>query len=282
MQRHRVRADADEEELPVLTEEGVERPSAAELIRREARGARMVATAALVLSTVAVLTMIVLAVRIQRGPVPASPSASVGLATVEVGSEFDQDVSAENVEGWYRTYLNTVVRESPELESQRVGVLPSGKAVYVLEKRGRRVRIESPLVGWMSMETTDGVKILRRDLSAANRFNRSALNKVFQSDEARATHAQMEKTAAQFTALESRLIDSLKLINERIVQSGDHPFETATHAVGKQIGHMAEQVKSEAVDTSKNLVEAANERSKDVKAILQDKLKVQVPKNFHI
>lgn len=287
MQRPRARGghtdlSAEEEQLPVLAEEPTDVAATTELIRRETRGARIVATVALVLAAVATLCMLVVVFRVQHGLTQVSARSSVGLDTVEVGAAFDQEDASADIQGWYRTYLNTLVRESPDLESKRVGVLAVGKEVYVVEKRGRRVRIETPLAGWMSMETTDGVKILRRDLSQlGNSFNRSALNKAFQSKQVLAMHDSMQNTAAKFTQLEQRLIDTLKLMNERIVTGGDHPLEKATQAVGKTITSAAQEVQNQAVDVAKNSVQAANARSKDIEAILNNKLKVQVPHNFN-
>merc|ERR1711920_817609 len=159
------------------------------------------------------------------------------------------------------------------MESRRVGVLPLGKNVYVAEKRGNRVRIETPMVGWMSLKTTDGHIILRRDHSQlGNSFNRSALNKVFQSKEAEAVDKNLRKTAATFNHLEQSLTESLKMLGESI---GDHPLEK----VGKSISDAAVDVKDGAVGATKGVAHEIQQKTRDAKAMLSNK-KVQVPREF--
>merc|ERR1711920_990167 len=65
-------------------------------------------------------------------------------------------------------------------ESERIAILPIGRAVYVVERRGRRVRVDSPQPGWTSMETEAGVKILEPSPDGGQRHNLTKLDKVFQ------------------------------------------------------------------------------------------------------
>lgn len=67
--------------------------------------------------------------------------------------------------GWYRVCLNTIVRKSKELDSERLRILPMGSKVYVEEVSGRRVRITQPLKGWCSMQSSNGDTILDKQNS---------------------------------------------------------------------------------------------------------------------
>jgi len=263
-----------DEHVPVLdAESDGASTSASEFIRRQTRSARMIATAALAFTAVAAVCMCIVLFRVEDNMAQASPGNSVGLNTIEVGAAFDKEDASLSVEGWYTTYLNALVQTSPDMESRRVGVLPLGKNVYVAEKRGNRVRIETPMVGWMSLKTTDGHIILRRDHSQlGNSFNRSALNKVFQSKEAEAMDKNLRKTAATFNHLEQSLTESLKMLGERI---GDHPLQK----VGKSISDAAVDVKDGAVDATKSVAHEIQQKTSDAKALLSNK-KVQVPREF--
>jgi len=62
--------------------------------------------------------------------------------------------------GWHRVCLNTIVRATKELESARLRILPMGSRVNVVEVSGRRVRIDQPIDGWCSIESSNGDLIL--------------------------------------------------------------------------------------------------------------------------
>lgn len=62
--------------------------------------------------------------------------------------------------GWHRVCLNTIVRATRELESARLRILPMGSRVNVVEVAGRRVRIDQPIDGWCSIESSNGDLIL--------------------------------------------------------------------------------------------------------------------------
>lgn len=74
----------------------------------------------------------------------------------EVSEETEQPV----VLGWHRVCLNTIVRATKELESARLRILPMGSRVNVVEVSGRRVRIDQPIDGWCSIESSNGDLIL--------------------------------------------------------------------------------------------------------------------------
>lgn len=61
---------------------------------------------------------------------------------------------------WHRVCLNTIVRKGVELESERLRILPMGSRVNVVEKKGRRVRIDQPINGWCSLLSSTGDVIL--------------------------------------------------------------------------------------------------------------------------
>lgn len=67
---------------------------------------------------------------------------------------------AEGKLGWHRVCLNTIVRATRELESARLRILPMGSRVNVVEIAGRRVRIDQPIDGWCSIESSNGDLIL--------------------------------------------------------------------------------------------------------------------------
>jgi len=66
----------------------------------------------------------------------------------------------EPVLGWHRVCLNTIVRATKDLESARLRILPMGSRVNVVEVDGRRVRIDEPIGGWCSIESSNGDLIL--------------------------------------------------------------------------------------------------------------------------
>lgn len=70
----------------------------------------------------------------------------------------DTASSAQNK--WHRVCLNTIVRKNVELESERLRILPMGSRVHVIEKKGRRVRIDQPINGWCSLLSSTGDVIL--------------------------------------------------------------------------------------------------------------------------
>jgi len=68
---------------------------------------------------------------------------------------------ADGVVGWHRVCLNTIVRKEKELDSERLRILPMGSRVNVVQRIGRRVRIDQPIVGWCSLQSSNGDTILK-------------------------------------------------------------------------------------------------------------------------
>lgn len=57
--------------------------------------------------------------------------------------------------------LNTIVRKERVLDSERLRILPMGSRVNVVKQDGRRVRIDQPIVGWCSLNSSNGDTILK-------------------------------------------------------------------------------------------------------------------------
>jgi len=69
---------------------------------------------------------------------------------------------------WYFVRLNTIVRHEADLKSHKLCVLQVGNNVHVVEKRGRRCRINVPVHGWCSQRSAQNDIILeKRDLPPA-------------------------------------------------------------------------------------------------------------------
>merc|ERR1719361_561557 len=88
------------------------------------------------------------------------PLLSGTQVTEQLKSGGKRDPSMVDAEKWYQVQLKTRVRESYETKSPEVMVLLRGTKVRVVEKRKRRVRIDSPTHGWVSLYTNDGWLIL--------------------------------------------------------------------------------------------------------------------------
>merc|ERR1712039_314222 len=90
-----------------------------------------------------------------------------------------------------------------------------GKRVYVAEKSGRRVRITKPHQGWMSLETADGIEILRRDEQFGNDPNNGAiLDKVFQREDIRGASFKFIAEADKFQDWEKNALNSVHKLTQ--------------------------------------------------------------------
>jgi hypothetical protein len=70
-----------------------------------------------------------------------------------------------NTEVTYRATLKCVMRREEDLSSERIGTVPRGARIKVLEQRGRRVLVKlegTETVGWMSYLTPQGVALLTK------------------------------------------------------------------------------------------------------------------------
>ena len=64
--------------------------------------------------------------------------------------------------GLHRVCLNTIVRKTEALDSERLKILPMGSRVNVVQRKDRRVRIDAPIAGWCSLISTIGDTILTK------------------------------------------------------------------------------------------------------------------------
>eukprot|EP00494_Astrolonche_serrata_P027552 UN27815 len=75
--------------------------------------------------------------------------------------------SLDPVEG-YMVAHPTLVRSAADLKSKEVGGLPQGTPVRVVEIQGRRARINKPMNGWISVQSSDGHRILVKNTQDAS------------------------------------------------------------------------------------------------------------------
>jgi len=146
--------------------------------------------------------------------------------TEEGDSEPPVEAGVVPVLGWHRVCLNTIVRTTKDLESARLRILPMGSRVNVVEVDGRRVRIDEPIGGWCSIESSNGDLILSptdqdteenaalAGVGAADQGRAEALAKELQElkwlrEEVAAKnmneiHSNLEKTSSTLENLEER------------------------------------------------------------------------------
>lgn len=101
------------------------------------------------------------------------------------GSDPPVEQGVVPVLGWHRVCLNTIVRATKDLESARLRILPMGSRVNVVEVDGRRVRIDEPIGGWCSIESSNGDLILS-PTNDEREENASALAGVGAAEQGRA------------------------------------------------------------------------------------------------
>jgi len=96
-----------------------------------------------------------------------------------VGARFGKGrASEDNPMNYKVTHKGgALVREGVEISSRQVHQLAAGEVVAVVEIAGRRARIVTPMEGWMSIETKDGVEIMR----PCNIQYKSQQNEAFES-----------------------------------------------------------------------------------------------------
>ncbi|CAL1167099.1 unnamed protein product [Cladocopium goreaui] len=74
-----------------------------------------------------------------------------------------------------------LVRSGYETTSAQVHQLSEGEIATVVEQAGRRVRIISPVEGWVSVETKDGVTIMRPTTIQRRGYKQEAFESHFES-----------------------------------------------------------------------------------------------------
>jgi len=82
-------------------------------------------------------------------------------ASEEVSDHEESDLVRERPTlGWHRVCLNTIVRSTADLVSERRRILPMGSRVHIVETLGRRCKIDDPIDGWVSVESSNADIIL--------------------------------------------------------------------------------------------------------------------------
>lgn len=130
-------------------------------------------------------------------------------------------------DGWHRVCLNTIVRKEKVLDSERLRILPMGSRVNVVEKSGRRVRIDQPISGWCSLNSSNGDTILKpldgnQKVAPTPRGGQAAVNTLQtrvasaqqQIDEAQKAGKDVHVLKLEKEQLEAR-IENLKQQNEQ-------------------------------------------------------------------
>lgn len=72
-----------------------------------------------------------------------------------------------------------LVRSGYETTSSQVHQLSEGEIATVVEQAGRRVRIIAPVEGWVSVETKDGVTIMRPTAIQRRGYKKEAFESHF-------------------------------------------------------------------------------------------------------
>jgi len=83
------------------------------------------------------------------------------LQDLDCVSQINTDIAFCNL-GWHNVCLNTIVRQTKELDSARLRILPRRSKVHVVQNVGRRCRIDQPIKGWVSRESKNGDLICSR------------------------------------------------------------------------------------------------------------------------
>lgn len=177
-----------------------------ELVYKEARALRRITLAALAAASVAALVSVFAVFHMVDGldPVPQAMRPELGEAP-EALAPLDTNFTA----GWYRVQFNTILRASPAFDSPRVRLLSMGQSIYALEKRGRRVHVDAPAPGWMSMSTADGLELLRR-IEEGGASGRGQRGDPSSRIELRNSDAQLQRAAEKLKEVRSRLRGTAK------------------------------------------------------------------------
>lgn len=206
---------------------------------------RVMAGASIVLALFSVALMALVALRPDAEvSEPTRVDDVVGLMAVA-----DPD---EEGKGWYRTYLNTVVRDSVSLESEELDVLPVGSRVYVERVQGRRARILHPLTGWVSLSTKDGITILRRDTSFQTGVNETELAEAFRTPEFLEAAEELQVASQKLDNLKQHLVEMLNTVDPEHLQkrlatarSGSNPAPELSDLLAKRANTIGKSVKEE-------------------------------------
>lgn len=175
-------------------------------LQHQLRSVRVMSAASVFLGLASVVMMASVVLRPASPQVAASAPALVGLSSVPTGHQAEE----HEMRGWYRTYLDAQVRAEESVDSEAVDTLSAGSLVYVAEAHGRRARILKPVKGWMSLQTAEGITILRPDMTYQASPNKTDIQAVFRSREVREANKRLQESAMRLTAVEKQLMETLK------------------------------------------------------------------------
>jgi len=113
--------------------------------------------------------------------------------------------------GWHRVCLNTIVRATKDLDSARLRILPMGSRVNVVEVVGRRVKIDQPIDGWCSIESSNGDLILSKTQDEAPADHNDEGKEAFDAD--RVDFQQQQRQINEFQGELSELRKKVEQAN---------------------------------------------------------------------
>lgn len=202
VEHRRVNVSGTDEESAGLVAAARASPQSAQ---RQLRSVQLMSATAMLLGVASVAMMASVALRSADAPRDgASPTSVVGLSAAPFSAE------PALPGGWYRSYVDSQVSADEGLDSAQVDILGVGSLVYVAETRGPRARILKPVQGWISVETADGVAILRPDTTYEASPEEADMGAVLRSRQTRQANSRMQENAMKLTAVQGRLMDAMK------------------------------------------------------------------------
>lgn len=203
--------------------------------KNEARLARWVAVAAMLVASAAVVFSAAVMLRPLGGSLPVADTAQPHLpgqlaaevrhsspvvANIDIqpapaaAEEEDPDLAlgpgAQPAgPGWYRLVRDATLRKGPAFSTDLAGILSEGSVVLVAEQRGRRSRIIVPHSGWLSASTADGGAVLAALVPDAAESEEEG----DPEERAQAKSAQTER----LEALRGELLDTLNRLHHKLL-----------------------------------------------------------------
>merc|ERR1740120_375061 len=144
---------------------------------------------------------------------PVSPQAAMSSEDV-IGLHAASERKESGMQGWYRTYLPAQVRAEQGMQSEMVDTLYAGSLVYVAETHGLHARILKPVKGWVSLRTSDGITVLRPDMTYQASPNKTDIEAVFRSRAVREANERLQESAVRLTAVQKQLMETLKKMKQ--------------------------------------------------------------------
>lgn len=107
--------------------------------------------------------------------------------------------------GWHRVCLNTIVRATKDLDSARLRILPMGSRVNVVEVVGRRVKIDQPIDGWCSIESSNGDLILSKTQDEAPADHNDEGKEAFDTNDFQQQQRQINEFQGELSELRKKV-----------------------------------------------------------------------------